>query len=74
MFKTILAAATAALVLATVAPPAHAGVRKNGVESNGSNVNGLALNGLRKNGRSWQGTSTGATGFAIDAIELPAAR
>lgn len=69
MFKTILAIATAALVLATIAPPAHAGIRKNGVEANG-----LTWNGLTWNGRSWQGTSTGATGFTIDGIELPAAR
>lgn len=81
MFKSILMAAAAALVATAAVVPAHAGVFNgaslNGASLNGSGENGASLNGGGENGigpniRSHQGTSTGATGFVIDGIELPA--
>lgn len=44
----------------------------NGRELNGGGTNGRELNGQLPNSREHQGTSTGAVGFAIDGIELPA--
>ena len=78
MFTKLASFAAAALVLASIAPPAHAGESANGVRINGVRVNGMVLNGMVLNGftlnsRNMQGTATGATGFAIDGIELPVA-
>jgi hypothetical protein len=77
MFKTILMTAAAALVATSAAAPAHALVSSNGVRVNGWIPNGMIPNGQVPNGQvpnaySTQGTSTGAAGFVIDGIELPA--
>lgn len=76
MFKAILMTAAAALVATAVAAPAHAWIVTNGDGVNGFQrnaivPNGQFVNGGSENGRSPQGTSTGATGFVIDRIELP---
>ena len=76
MFTKLASFAAAALIVATVAPPAHAGImtngkKVNGVEFNGKKANGVEFNGQKSNGRNFQGTSTGTTSFAIDGIELP---
>ena len=79
MLKTILAVAATALVVASIAPPAHAGtgvngIRVNGITKNGVLKNGVLKNGVLKNGSGLQGTSTDAISFTIDGIELPTAR
>lgn len=89
MLTKLASFAAAALVLASIAPPAHAGVRVNGTFLNGTFPNGTFVNGLRQNGtfvngtfingysinsRNMQGTATGAAGFAIESIELPVAQ
>ncbi len=76
MFIKLASFAAAVVVLASIAPPAHAGESANGVRINGTFINGANFNGLRTNGtfinsRNMQGTATGATGFAIDGIDLP---
>ena len=76
MFKTILMTAAAALVATAAVAPAHAGwtngVSLNSIVPNGYQLNGQFENGFQLNGQSLQGTSTGAAGFVIDGIELPA--
>jgi hypothetical protein len=83
MLSKIACIATAAVIAVTAAAPAHAVVYtgRNGVELNGVTLNGTKMNGAAANGRAaqgidanapaTQGTATGATGFAIAAIELP---
>ena len=58
------AAALTTLVAAAMATPAHAGMT----------INGMSLNGIGLNGISPNGVEQVSTGFAIDGIELPAAR
>ena len=71
MFTKIASfAAAATLIVATIAPPAHAaGGWVNGVE-----LNGVELNGQKSNGQKSNGTDQITSGFVIDGIELPAAQ
>ena len=59
MFSKIASFAAAALLLATVAAPAHAALTNNAITTNGINQNGV---------------EQALTVFAIDGIELPSAR
>jgi len=48
------------------------GTELNGEMPNGKFHNGFGENGIGENGRSSQGVSTGAAGFTIVGLELPA--
>ena len=86
MFAKIASFAAAALVIASIAPPAHAGVKANGLALNGLALNGLSINGLARNGLarnglarnglarnglSRNGAAPATVNFTIDGIELP---
>lgn len=66
MFTKIASVAAAALVIAAVAPPAHAGFR-----ANGPSLNSITLNGAKLNAITLNGAATAIVNFAIDGIELP---
>ncbi len=89
MFKTIACLSTLAALALTSVAPAHAyismngggenGVSRNGGGENGTIRNGMSLNGggenaVAPNGIIRNGTSLKGGVFAIDGIELPAAR
>ncbi len=64
MFKTIACLSTLAALALTSVAPAHAYISMNG-----GGENAVAPNGIIRNGTSLKGGV-----FAIDGIELPAAR
>lgn len=64
MFTKLASFAAAALVIASIAPPAHAGPGW---------FNGISIQGTGWNGFSLNGNAVATTGFAIDRIELPVA-
>ena len=69
MFTKLASFAAAALVLATIAPPAHAqaqaqmGLKANGTGLNGGTFNGGTFNGGSFNGGGLQGTSLNGGGL-----------
>lgn len=66
MFTKIASFAAAAQVIASIAPPAHAGFKLNGLAINGLARNGTFVNGLARNG-----AAPATVNFTIDGIELP---
>jgi hypothetical protein len=63
MFSKIASFTAATLVIAAIAAPAHAGIKKNGVEDNGHSYQGTSRNGVAGNSRSWQGVSENGRGW-----------
>lgn len=71
MFRKILLGAAAALAIASITMPAHAGAKVNGLPFNGTAMNGGVWNGGSWNGVQPNGTAQSTAGVQLLAIELP---